>query len=400
MALPIGPDDVDAAAERIEGAVVRTSCALSRTLSDITGAEVVIKFENLQFTASYKERGALNRLLLLPEGTPGVVTSSAGNFAQAVAHHAARLGLPAVIVMPAITPSVKVTNTRQLGAEIVLHGDALEDARDEAERIARDRGYELLSPFNDVDVMAGQGTVAREMLADDPDLEVLVVPTGGGGLLAGCAVAARAAKPDIEIVGVQSDRWPAVYNAVNHTALTVGDSTIAEGIAVGEPGDDSLEIIRELVDSVEIVSESLIEQAVGLFLEVEKTVAEGAGAAALAELLGRPDRYAGRRVGLILSGGNIDLRQLSSVIMRALVRSGRLGRMVIEVPDSPGSLGRITTTVGELGGNIIDVVHRRLDLTVHAKLTGIELLVETSDRDHLDRLLAGLRAAGFHVRVL
>ena len=400
--MPAGPsaDDVAKAAARINGAIVRTPAVHSRTLSEITGAHVVVKFENLQFTGSFKERGALNRLLLLPADTRGVVTSSAGNFAQGVAHHAARLDLPAVIVMPESTPSVKVTGTRRLGADIELRGVNYEDARDAAEEIAAERGLTLLSPFDDLDVIAGQGTVGSEFLADHPDLDVLVVPVGGGGLLAGSAIAARAISPEIELIGVQSDCYPSTHNAMTGADLPVGGSTIAEGIAVAHPGPQPLRIIEELVDAVEVVPESLIEQAIALFLEVEKTVAEGAGAVALAEVLARPARYAGRRVGVVLSGGNIDLRQLSSVTMRSLVRSGRLTRLAVKVPDNPGGLGVITTAVGRLGGNIVDVVHQRLDLTVHARITEVEFLIETSDRAHLDRLLTGLHHDGHTVRVI
>ncbi|HUF96975.1 MAG TPA: threonine ammonia-lyase [Ilumatobacter sp.] len=389
--------DVRAAADRIGSQVVRTATAASRTLSDITGADVYVKFENLQFTASYKERGALNRLLLLPPGTAGVVAASAGNFAQGVAYHASRLGLPAVIVMPESTPFIKVSRTEVLGAEVVRVGQTFEEASAAASGIASERGYELLSPFDDVAVIAGQGTVALELLADVRDLDVIIAPVGGGGLLAGMAVAARALRPDIELVGVQSERFPAVHNQLTGAILPVGGSTIAEGIAVAVPGATTVALIRALVDRVDVVSESLIEEAVSLLLEVEKSVAEGAGATSLAELLARPDRYQGRRVGIVLSGGNIDLRQLASVIMRSLVKSGRLSTFWIEVEDRPGHLGRMTTDVGRLGGNIVDVVHRRLDPAFHARTTEVQLTVETADRQHLERLLTELVALGHRV---
>lgn len=391
-------DDVMAAASRIGDHLVRTPSARSQTLSEITGADVIVKFENLQFTASYKERGALNRLLQLDAPDVGVVTASAGNFAQGVAHHAARLGLRAVIVMPATTPTVKLARTELLGAEVVAHGETFDEASIRAAELAVERGLDLLSPFDDPDVIAGQGTVALELLADVPDVETLVVPVGGGGLLAGMAVAARALRPDVELVGVQADRYPAVHNAVTGHDLPTGGTTIAEGIAVTRPGALTVAIIRSLVDRVEVVAEAAIERAVGLYLEVEKTVAEGAGAVPLAELLARPEHYRGRRVGLVLSGGNIDLRQLASVTLRSLVRSGRLTTFWVDVDDRPGRLGRVTSDVGALGGNIVEVVHRRLDPTVHARFTEVELTVETSDREHLHRLLDGLAELGHQVR--
>ena len=391
-------DDVRAAADRIAGHVVRTPVARSSTLSEITGADVVVKFENLQFTASYKERGALNRLLQLTPGAAGVVAASAGNFAQGVAHHGTRLGVPTVIVMPSSTPSIKVSRTAHLGAEVVRFGATFDDARAHAQAVAAERGFELLSPFDDPAVIAGQGTVALELLDEVDDLDAVVTPVGGGGLQSGVAVTARALSPHIELVGVQSERFPAVHNLMHDADLPTGGSTIAEGIAVAEPGALPVSIIRALVDRVEVVPESLVEEAIGLYLEIEKTVVEGAGATPLAELLARPDRYRGRTVGLILSGGNIDLRQLASVTLRCLVRSGRLATFWVELDDQPGSLGSITTAVGELGGNIVEVTHRRLDLTMHARSSEVELTVETSDRAHAEAVFAGLRARNFHVR--
>jgi threonine dehydratase len=397
-------DDVLQAAARIAGGVTRTPLARSRTLSAITGADVHVKFENLQFTASYKERDALNRLLTLLEergDVPGVVAASAGNFAQGVAHHAARLSIPAVIVMPTTTPMAKSSRTALLGAEVATFGHSFEAASTAAAELAAERGFVLLSPFDDPAVIAGQGTVALELLDDAPDLDSWIVPAGGGGLLAGMAVAARA-KPGaapLELVGVQSESFPGLYNRFHHTELPIGGRTIAEGIAVAEPGTRTSALIAELVDRVEVVSEPLLEQAVGLYLEIEKTVAEGAGAAPLAELLARPDRYRDRRVGLVLSGGNIDLRQLASVTMRSLVRSGRLTRLWVEVDDRPGALGALSTTIGEVGGNIVEVIHRRLDPAVHARSTDVELTVETIDRPHFERVRAALLAAGYEVTV-
>lgn len=395
--------DVEAAATRVGPSIVRTATARSRTLSAITGAEVFVKFENLQFTASYKERGALNRILLLPSDVTGVVAASAGNFAQGVAYHATRLGYRAVIVMPETTPWIKVSRTEMLGADVVQQGETFEAANEAARLLAAERGLALLSPFDDLAVIAGQGTVALEMVVDVPDLDVIVAPVGGGGLLAGMAVATRSLRPDIELVGVQSERFPAVHDALTRSPPPVDEprmtNTIAEGIAVGTPGVETMALIRHLVDRVEIVDESQIEEAIGLYLEVEKTVAEGAGAVSLAELLARPDRYRNRRVGLVLSGGNIDLRQLASVVMRTLVRTGRVTKFWVEVEDRPGQLGRITTDIGRLGGNIIDVVHQRLDPSFHARSTDVELTVETADRDHLARLLTEMTSLGHRVTV-
>jgi len=393
-------DDVAAAAERVANHVERTPTARARTLSEITGAEVVVKFENLQFTASYKERGALNRLLLLDDDCKGVVTASAGNFAQGVSYHATRLGIPAVIVMPVGTPALKVSRTGVLGAEVVVRGSDFEESAAIAAEVAAERGFELLSPFDDAEVIAGQGTVALELLADALDLDTVIVPIGGGGLMAGMAVAVRHLQPEIELVGVQSERYPALHNLLcsGEPVPEPGGSTIAEGIAVAKPGARPTAIIRELVDRVEVVPESKIEEAIGLYLEIEKTVAEGAGAIALAELLARPERYASKRVAVVLSGGNIDLRQLASVTLRSLARTGRLTRIQVQIDDRPGGLGVITTAVGELGGNIIEVVHQRLDPTLHSRASEVELTIETSGPEHLDAVLAGLRKRGHAVR--
>lgn len=391
-------EDVAAAAERIRGAVERTPLAHSRTLGAICGADVYVKFENLQFTASYKERGARNRLLQLPTGAGGVVAASAGNFAQGVAHHATELGIPAVIVMPAATPNVKVARTSVLGAAVVKHGSTFEEAAAHARAIAAERGWDLLSAFDDPEVIAGQGTVGIEIAQDLPDVDVVIVPVGGGGLIAGMSLALRKLLPSVEIVGVQSERFPGVYNLVRGTDLPIGGTTIAEGVAVATPGEHTVEIIRECVDRVEVVPEALIEQAIGLYLEVEKTVAEGAGAVTLAELLARPARYAGRRVAIVLSGGNIDMRQLAAVNLRELVRSGRMSTFWVELDDRPGTLGRVTTLVGELGANIVEVTHRWLDPGVPARATTVEFTVETTDRDHLAAIVAGLSDHDYRVR--
>lgn len=391
-------EDVVAAAERIRGAVERTPLAHSRTLGDICGAEVYVKFENLQFTASYKERGARNRLLRLPDGAGGVVAASAGNFAQGVAHHATDLGVPAVIVMPAATPNVKAERTSVLGAEVVRHGATFEEAATHAAALAAERGWELLSAFDDPDVIAGQGTVAVEIADDLPDVEAVIVPVGGGGLIAGMSIALRELLPHVEIVGVQGERFPGVHNLIHGLDRPIGGTTIAEGVAVATPGERTVAIIRECVDRVEIVSEALIEQAIGLYLEVEKTVAEGAGAVTLAELLARRDHYTGRKVAIVLSGGNIDMRQLAAVNLRELVRSGRMSTFWVELDDRPGTLGRVTTMVGELGANIVEVTHRWLDPGVPARATTVEFTVETTDRGHLSAIVAGLADHGYRVR--
>ena len=397
MPRSVSLDDVLAAADRIRSHVVRTPASESRTLSAMTGAKVYVKFENLQFTASYKERGALNRLLLLPPQVPGVVAASAGNFAQAVAYHATRLDYASVIVMPENTPWVKASRTEVLGAEVIMSGDTFEAASAAATDLALERGFELLSPFDDPAVIAGQGTVALEVMEDVADLDTIVVPVGGGGLLAGMAVAARAIQPGIELVGVQSERFPAVYNAFYDAHEPIGGATIAEGIAVAVPGTSTLQLIRSLADRIEEVSEALIEEAVGLYLELEKSVAEGAGAAALAELLARPERYRDRTVCVILSGGNIDMRQLASVVMRDLVRTGRLTTFWVGVSDQPGQLGRVTSEIGRLGGNILELEHRRLDPRMHARMTDVQLTVETSGPEHLNAILAGLTSLGHQV---
>jgi threonine dehydratase len=398
--LPVTADDVVAAAARIAGAVEHTPSSHSRTLSQVLGCEVVVKFENLQFVASFKERGALNKLLQLSEGerAKGVVAMSAGNHAQAVAYHATRLGIDATIVMPTSTPFVKVQRTRELGATVVLRGEGLVEAAAEADRLA-DEGRTYIHPFDDPAVIAGQGTCALEMLADDPDLDCLVVPVGGGGLLAGMAVAARHLRPDIELVGVQTERYPSMADRVHHTTSVVGGPTIAEGIAVPRPGKVAGDIIEALVDDVVTVSEEHIEEAVNLLLEIEKVVSEGAGAAGIAALIEHRERFAGKRVGVVMTGGNIDPRLLASVIMRGLIRDGRLSRLHIELPDVPGSLARITTILGDLGANIVEILHQRMFVDLSAKSAEIEVTVETLDHFHVERVVTALEAAGYAVEV-
>lgn len=394
---PVTGADVRRAAAVIAGRVVRTPSALSRTLSEITGATVAVKFENLQFTASYKERGALNRLLALDadERRRGVVAVSAGNFAQAVAFHARAEGVPARIVMPVGTSTIKATRTEAFGAEVILHGDDLDGAESHARMLGEREGLVFLSPYDDVDVIAGQGTVALEFLEDMPDLDALVVPVGGGGLLAGMAVAARDVRPDVELVGVQAESHASMVAALRGVEAGCGGTTIADGIAVKQPGRITKAVIEALCDDVVTVPEPRLEEAVCLFLEVEKVVAEGAAAAGLAALLEYPERFRGRRVGLVLTGGNIDLRLLASVIMRGLVRSGRLTSIRLDVPDVPGALGMLTAVIGEHGGNIVDISHRRTILGVSSRAVAVEVTVETRDRDGLGALLDALRAAGY-----
>jgi threonine dehydratase len=398
--LPVSIDDVRAASERISSAVERTPSARSHTLSELLGTGIVVKFENFQFTAAFKERGALNKLLMLSEDERrcGVVAMSAGNHAQAVARHASRLGIEATIVMPAHTPFVKVQRTEVLGAHVVLHGADLAEATAEARRLA-DEGRTFVHPYDDAAVIAGQGTVALELLEDHPEVDALVIPTGGGGLLAGMAVVARALRPDIEIVGAQSDRWASMVAATTGTGAAVGGPTIAEGIAVPVAGTLTQAIVRELVDDVLTVDDTSVEEAMNLLLEIEKVVVEGAGAAGIAALLEHPHRLRDRQVGVVLSGGNVDPRLLASVIMRGLVRSGRLTRLHIEIPDVPGTLGLVTTTVGQAGGNIVEIEHRRMFLDVSARSAELEVVVETIDHEHVERVIAALADVGLVARV-
>ena len=391
--------DVEAAAARLAGQVLETPCLESRTLSQITGAQVFLKFENLQFTASFKERGALNKLLALQSCAPaGVIAASAGNHAQGVAHHAQRLGLRAVIVMPRHTPTVKVERTRGFGAEVVLHGEGFDDARAEAMRLAEAQGLAFVHPFDDPLVIAGQGTIALEMLRQQPSLDTLVIAVGGGGLISGIATVARALRPSLQIVGVQTARFPAMVNAIKGTAHPQGTSTIAEGIAVGEPGRITRELVRRLVDDLVLVDEGDIEQALVMLLEIEKTLVEGAGAAGLAALLKDPQRYAGRKVGLVLCGGNIDPLLLAAIIERGMVRAGRLARIRVGARDTPGALARITGVVGEAGANIEEVHHQRAFTTLSAQNVEVELVLQTRNHAHIDAVIAALQAQGFEAR--
>jgi len=400
-AVVISLDDIRAAAQRIAGAVEHTPFLHSRTLSRLTGAQAYLKFENLQFTASFKERGALNKLAALSaeERRRGVIAMSAGNHAQAVAYHAARLGIPAVIVMPKGSPNTKVKNTLVHGAEVVLEGESLAEAgRHAFERAARD-DLVFVHPYEDPLVIAGQGTVGLEMLDAVPDLELLVVPIGGGGLISGIATAAKALNPAIRIYGVESRTYPSMYQRLNGLAVQVGGDTIAEGIAVKDVGEIALAIVRELVEQVILVEEEMIERAVVTLLEIEKTIAEGAGAAALAALLQHPERFAGRRVGIPVTGGNIDSRVLASVLMRGLVRDRRLVRLRATMPDVSGSLAKVASLIGEAGGNIVEVQHQRIFGTASVRSPEVEFLIETRDREHTDALVHFLKGKGVTVSV-
>jgi threonine dehydratase len=388
--------DIRAAAGRLAGAIEHTPCVHSRTLSRLTGAEVFLKFENLQFTASFKERGALNKLLSLgaDERRRGVIAMSAGNHAQAVAYHAARLGIPARIVMPKGSPNTKIRNTQVHGASVVLEGDNLFEAGEHARALAARDNLVFVHPYEDPLVIAGQGTVALEMLETVPDLEVLVVPVGGGGLISGMATAARSLNSKIQIYGVESESYPSMHQRLAGLPVECGGDTIAEGIAVKDVGNIAFEIIQRLAEEVRVVKEETIERAVVALIEIEKTVAEGAGAAGLAALLENPAIFAGKRVGLPISGGNIDSRVLASVLMRGLVRDARLVRLRVTMPDISGSLAKVASLIAEAGGNIVEVQHQRVFGTASVKSTEIEFLIETRDRAHTDELVGALETNG------
>jgi threonine dehydratase len=398
--LPVSLADIRAAARRIEGAVVHTPTMRSGTLSELTGASVYLKFENLQFTASYKERGALNKLLLMDTATRerGVIAASAGNHAQGLAYHGARLGIPVTIVMPIPTPTIKVMQTEGHGATIVLHGETFDDAFRHALELAQARSLTFVHPFDDAEVIAGQGTVALEMLADAPMIETLIVPIGGGGLMSGVGTAARALWPHIELVGVQAELYPSMYCRLGGHDLPSSGDTIAEGIAVKEPGRLTAEILARIIDEILLVPEAEIETAVSLFLQIEKTVVEGAGAAGLAALLAHPERFKGKTVGLILTGGNIDTRLLANVLLRDLVRSGRLARLRIQLQDRPGALYAVARLFDKHQVNIIEVSHQRIFTALPAKGLFADIECEARDAAHLQRLVEDLKAEGFPVR--
>jgi threonine dehydratase len=395
-------DDIRAAASRLAGHIERTPCRYSKTLSDITGAQVWVKFENLQFTAAYKERGALNKLMLMSETdrAKGVIAASAGNHAQGLAYHATRLGIPSTIVMPRGTPFVKVEHTRNHGANVVIEGDSYDEAYGFAMRLKEERGLTFVHPFDDLEVMAGQGTIALEMLEDVPDLEILPVPIGGGGLISGVATAAKALKPDIRIIGCEPAMYPSFTAKMRGMTGQSGGQTIAEGIAVKQVGELTYSVARPLVEDVLLLEEPYIERAIALYCNVEKTVAEGAGAASLAALLAYPERFRGKKCGLILCGGNIDTRLLASVLTRELVRAQRLVSLRIVGDDRPGLLATVSRVIGEMGGNIIEVAHNRLALDVPAKGAEFDIMIETRDAQHTQEIMDVLRDEGYPPRTV
>ncbi|NMW30774.1 threonine ammonia-lyase [Altererythrobacter sp. RZ02] len=393
-------DNVRAAAERIKGSVVHTPTMHSITLSEITGAEVWLKFENLQFTAAYKERGALNALLLLTDEqrAKGVIAASAGNHSQGLSYHGRRLGVPVTIVMPRTTPTVKVMQTEAVGGNVVLEGETFDDAYAHALELEQERGLTFVHPFDDPDVAAGQGSVALEMFADAPELDCIVTPIGGGGLMSGMATVARALKPDMEVIGVQAALYPSMYARLKGQDLACGGDSLAEGISVKAPGEFTSEVIADLVDDILLVNESVLEKAVALLLQIEKTVVEGAGAAGLAAVLANPERFAGKKIGLVLCGGNIDTRLLANVLLRDLAREGRLARLRITLQDRPGALYKVMGVFDDHNVNIIEIYHQRVFTTLPAKGLITDIECEARDRDQLDSLVAALRKTGYTVK--
>ena len=398
--LPIDFADVLAARDAIAGQVVRTPCLHSRTLSEMTGAEIWLKFENLQFTAAYKERGALNKLISLDadQRARGVIAASAGNHAQGLAYHAKRLGIPATIVMPRFAPAVKVSQTEGHGATVILHGETFDDAVKHAHVIEAERGLLYVPPFDDARIMAGQGTVALEILEDVPAIDTLVVPIGGGGLISGMATVAKATNAAIKVIGVQAELYPSMWAKTHGEVARCDGDTLAEGIAVQTPGVLTYQVVKALVDDILLVGERDLERAVSLLLTIEKTVVEGAGAAGLAAVLANPQTFRGRTIGLVLCGGNIDTRLLANVLLRDLARSGRLARLRIRLKDRPGQLFEVMRIFDRLQVNILEIYHQRIFTTLPAKGLITEIECETRDRDHLDRLVEALRAGGYDVR--
>lgn len=400
--------DIDRAARDIADATVRTPTIAAPLLSQLVGVPLRLKLENLQVTASFKVRGALNKLLALTdaEKSAGVIACSAGNHAQGVAYHASRLGIPAIIVMPSRTPFTKVTRTEALGAKVVLWGSDLAESQDEANRLVEQHGYTFIHPYDDSAIIAGQGTIAREIFEDAPEVDTLVVPIGGGGLISGIAIAARALRPDITILGVEAALYPSMYEAVKGPAPDCADrhvpgiQTLAEGIAVKRPGTLTAAAVRRYVDDILIVSETQIEAAVQKLVEVQKVVAEGSGAAALAAIMAFPDRFQGRTPCLLTCGGNIDSRLLASVLLRGLARDGRMARLRVAISDQPGTLGQVGSVVGRAGGNIIDIVHQRLFHDMPVKLADLDIAVETKSSEHIAQIMEALSAAGYPCRLL
>ena len=398
-AVTVDIDDVRAAAARIAGQVVQTPCLHSRTLSQLCGCEVYLKFENLQFTASFKERGALNKMAQLSadERARGVLAVSAGNHAQGVAYHAQRMGVPATIVMPRFAPAVKVDNTRRFGADVVLQGDTFDEARLHGLTLAAERGLVMVHPYDDPAIVAGQGTIALEMLAQVPQLDTLLVSIGGGGMLSGMALAAHALRPDLLIYGVQAQRFPTVWNALHGGQRECAQTTVADGIAVQSPGGLTLPLLRQHLRDVLLVDEGAIEQAILMLLEIEKTVVEGAGAVGLAALLQHRAQFAGRQVGLVLSGGNIEPLLLAEIIHRGMVKSGRLVRLRFDVRDVPGALAGVASALGRLGANIGEVQHQRAFSSLSVERVQIEVVAQTRGDAHVQQLLDSMRADGYRV---
>jgi threonine dehydratase len=393
-------EDIEAATTRLAGQIVTTPLTRSETLSRMTGVDVSLKFENQQFTASFKERGALNCLLQLSdeERTRGVIAMSAGNHAQALAYHGERLGIPTCIVMPRSTPNAKVEQTKVFGAEIHLEGSVFDETLAFTEALANQRNLTLVHPYDDPRVMAGQGTLGLEILAQMPDVETVVVPVGGGGLISGVATAVKALQPQVRVIGVQVSRFSPIYSLYHHRPVTpTVPGTVAEGIAVRTPGGRTMPIIRELVDDMRVVDEERVEQAVFRLMEVEKTVVEGAGAVGLAAVMDNPEAFAGRKTLLVLSGGNIDMMILASILQRGMVRSGRLVRLQVEIPDVPGALGRLTRLLGEFDSNIIDIVHQRTFGASSVRATLVELSLQMRGEEQVDQVVTGLRREGYEV---
>jgi len=392
--------DILEAAKRLDGHLERTPTHHSRPLSRETGLDLWVKYENQHETGAFKERGALNRLLQLnaDEKARGVITASAGNHAQALAHHARALGVPATIVMPKATPNVKVEQTRARGAEIVLEGDTFDDAFAHAMKLRAERNLVFVPPFNDAAVIAGQGTAAIEMLEDAPDLDTLVIPIGGGGLMAGMAIAAKAIKPSIRIIGVEAAMYPSFTAFGRGEKVTTGGQTIAEGIAVKQIGDLTYALSEPLVDEVILIDEPTFERAIALYISAEKTVAEGAGAAGLAAVLAHPEKFANRKVGLVLSGGNIDTRLLASVLERSMVREGRIVILRFVADDRPGILATVTRIIGDKGGNILQVAHHRMRLDAPAKGVEFDIEIETRGGTHGKEIITALQSAGYDAR--
>ena len=400
--MTVSASDIKAAAKEIEGEVMRTPLVAAPRLSEILGCELYLKLENQQYTGSFKDRGALNKLksLTAEQAGYGVIAMSAGNHAQGVAHHARRLGIPATIVMPEFAPFTKVERTRELGARVVLLGDTLDASAVAAREIADQENLTFVHPYDDPKIVAGQGTIGFEMLEDQPELDTIVVPIGGGGIISGIAIAAKSVKPEIEIYGVEAGLFPSMYQAINELAPSAGGQTLADGIAVKNPGALTRPIIEELVEDILLVDEALIETAVHVLVEQQKIVAEGAGAAGVAALMKEKERFAGRKVGAVICGGNIDVRLLSWVLTRGLVRDGRMVRLRIGIIDRPGVLANVARLIGETGGNIIEVYHQRLFYDVPAKQAEVDAVIETRSAEHVHEIIAALEAGGFPTRVL